>query len=206
VVSFSLVQSATGEVADYAGIVAAARAVGALVVVDALAGLRLAAVRRRPGRRGHRVGLQVADVPAGSAFAYLGPVGAATAAADRRRLVRRSRRARSYYGLPMVLAEDARRFDVSPAWFSWVGTAPTLQLVEQIGDRRHPRPQVALANRFLAGLGQPPANSAIVTVDVPGPRSGWPGPVSGPRSGPARSGPRSTSTRRTRTSTSPSTR
>jgi selenocysteine lyase/cysteine desulfurase len=28
---------------------------------------------------------------------------------------------------------DARRFDVSPAWFSWVGTAPVLELVEQIG-------------------------------------------------------------------------
>ena len=27
---------------------------------------------------------------------------------------------------------------------------------------------MALANRFLAGLGQPPGDSAIVTVDVPG--------------------------------------
>ena len=35
VVAFSLVQSATGEVADYAQIVDAARAVGAMVVVDA---------------------------------------------------------------------------------------------------------------------------------------------------------------------------
>jgi selenocysteine lyase/cysteine desulfurase len=74
----------------------------------------------------------------------------------------------SYYGLPMVLAEDARRFDVSPAWFSWVGTAPTLQLVEQIGIDAIRDHDVALANRFLAGLGHPPGNSAIVTVDVPG--------------------------------------
>jgi selenocysteine lyase/cysteine desulfurase len=34
---------------------------------------------------------------------------------------------------------------------------------------------VALANRFLVGLGQPPANSAIVTVDVPGRGAAGPG-------------------------------
>jgi selenocysteine lyase/cysteine desulfurase len=169
VVSFSLVQSATGEVADYAGIVAAARAVDALVVVDA---------SQACGWLPFDAGL--ADVvivsaykwlmsPRGSAFAYLAP-------SVRRRL--RPIAAGwyagadvhgSYYGLPMVLAEDARRFDVSPAWFSWVGTAPTLQLVEQIGIDAIRDHNVALANRFLAGLGQEPvSNSAIVTVDVPG--------------------------------------
>jgi selenocysteine lyase/cysteine desulfurase len=27
----------------------------------------------------------------------------------------------TYYGAPLRLAEDASRFDVSPAWFCWVG-------------------------------------------------------------------------------------
>ncbi len=67
----------------------------------------------------------------------------------------------------MGLAEDARRFDVSPAWFSWVGTAPAIELVEQIGVAAIHDHNVALANRFLAGLGQPPGNTAIVTVDAP---------------------------------------
>lgn len=39
----------------------------------------------------------------------------------------------SYFGPPLRLARDARRLDTSPAWFSWVGTAPALELVNRIG-------------------------------------------------------------------------
>jgi selenocysteine lyase/cysteine desulfurase len=168
VVAFSLVQSATGEVADYAGIVAAARRAGAMVVVDASQ-----ACGWLP------FDASLADVvvvaaykwlmsPRGTAFAYLGPsvrdalrplAAGWYAAADVHG---------SYYGPPMRLAEDARRFDVSPAWFSWVGTAPALAVVEQLGVAAIHDHNVALANRFLAGLARPPGNSAIVTVDAPG--------------------------------------
>jgi selenocysteine lyase/cysteine desulfurase len=64
------------------------------------------------------------------------------------------------------LATNARRFDISPAWFSYVGTAPALELIEEIGVGSIGAHDVALANRFLAGLGRPPGNSAIVTVEV----------------------------------------
>jgi selenocysteine lyase/cysteine desulfurase len=168
VVAFSLVQSATGEVARYADIVTAARSVGALVVVDATQ-----ACGWLP------FDATLADVvvvgaykwlmsPRGSGFAYLAP-----SVQDRLRPLMAGWYAAqdphgSYYGLPMRLAKDARRFDLSPAWFSWVATAPTLELVERIGvDAIHAH-DVALANRFLTGLGQPPGASAIVTVDVPG--------------------------------------
>ena len=167
VVAFSLVQSATGEVADYAGIVAAARAAGAMVVVDA---------SQACGWLPFDAAL--ADVvvvaaykwlmsPRGTAFAYLSarvrdglrPLAAGWyAAADVHG---------SYYGPPMRLAEDARRFDVSPAWFSWVGTAPALAVVERIGVPAIHDHNLALANRFLTGLGRPPGHSAIVTVDAP---------------------------------------
>jgi selenocysteine lyase/cysteine desulfurase len=73
----------------------------------------------------------------------------------------------SYYGPPMRLAASARRFDISPAWFSWVGTAPALHLVEEIGVATIGAHNVRLANRFLTGLGQPPGDSAIVTVTAP---------------------------------------
>ena len=76
----------------------------------------------------------------------------------------------SYYGVDMRLAPDARRFDVSPAWFNWVAMAPILELVEHIGVQAIRDHDIALANRFLAGLGQPARDSAIVTVDVPGAR------------------------------------
>jgi selenocysteine lyase/cysteine desulfurase len=167
VVAFSLVQSATGEIADYARIVAAARAAGAMVVVDATQACGWLPFHA-----------DLADVvvvgaykwlmgPRGTAFAYLSPsvrevlrpVAAGWyAAADVHG---------SYYGPPMRLAEDARRFDLSPAWFSWVGTAPALALVEHIGVEAIHDHNVALANRFLTGLGRPPGNSAIVTVDAP---------------------------------------
>ena len=73
----------------------------------------------------------------------------------------------SYYGPPLRLATDARRFDVSPAWFSWVGTAPVLELIEQIGVEQIRAYDVALADRFRAGLGLPAAGSAIVSTTVP---------------------------------------
>ena len=34
----------------------------------------------------------------------------------------------SVYGPGMTLADDARRFDVSPAWPVWVGTAPAIEV------------------------------------------------------------------------------
>jgi selenocysteine lyase/cysteine desulfurase len=167
VVAFSLVQSATGEVADYAGIVAAAREAGAMVVVDA---------SQACGWLPFDAAL--ADVvvvaaykwlmsPRGTAFAYLSPrvrdglrplAAGWYAAAEVHG---------SYYGPPMRLAEDARRFDVSPAWFSWVGTAPALAVVERIGVAAIQEHNVALANRFCTALGRPPGRSAIVTVDAP---------------------------------------
>ena len=74
----------------------------------------------------------------------------------------------SYFGPPLRLASSARRLDTSPAWFSWVGTAPTLALVEEIGVATIHEHDVTLANRFRAGLGLEAAASAIVSAEVPG--------------------------------------
>jgi selenocysteine lyase/cysteine desulfurase len=72
----------------------------------------------------------------------------------------------AYYGPPLRLAENARRFDTSPAWFSWVGAAPALEVLERIGTERIHAHNVELANRFRAGLDLEPGDSAIVSVDV----------------------------------------
>ena len=45
----------------------------------------------------------------------------------------------TYFGGPLRLATDARRLDTSPAWHSWVGAAPALALLEEIGVERDPR-------------------------------------------------------------------
>ncbi|MEH0985946.1 aminotransferase class V-fold PLP-dependent enzyme [Micromonospora sp. CPCC 205556] len=169
-VAFSLVQSADGAIAPYAEIVAAARAHGALVVVDAT---------QACGWLPFDAGL--ADVvavgaykwlmaPRGSALAYLAPSLRERLRPDAAGWYAGKDPHFSYYGLPLRLADDARRFDISPAWFSWVGTAPALELLAEIGVPAIRDHDVALANRFLAGLGRPPGESAIVTVEVPGAR------------------------------------
>lgn len=167
-VAFSVVQSADGTVADYPAVVAAARAAGALVVVDATQ-----AVGWLP------VDASMADVlvvgaykwlmaPRGSAFGYLGPRLREQMLPLAANWFAGQDVHASYYGLPLRLADNARAFDLSPAWFAWVGTDPALAVVEQVGVAAIQEHNVALANRFLAGLGQPPGRSAIVTVDVPG--------------------------------------
>jgi selenocysteine lyase/cysteine desulfurase len=166
-VAFSLVQSADGTVAPYDEVVAAARTFGARVVVDATQ-----AAGWLPFDA-HLADVVVAAAykwlmsPRGSAFAYLAP-------GVRERLIPHAAGwaagedpHASYYGPPLRLTTDARRFDISPAWFSYVGAAPALELIARTGVAAIHDHDVALANRFLAGLGRPPGGSAIVTVDVP---------------------------------------
>jgi selenocysteine lyase/cysteine desulfurase len=167
VVAFSVVQSATGEVAPYEEIVAAARTAGALVVVD---GTQACGWLPFDGASADVVAVAAYKwlmAPRGAAFAYLSPwlrerltpfAAGWYAAEDVHG---------SYYGGRMRLAKSARRFDISPAWFSYVGAAPALELLAEIGLPAVREHNVALANRFLTGLGRPPADSAIVTVDVP---------------------------------------
>lgn len=72
----------------------------------------------------------------------------------------------SIYGSPLRLADDARRFDVSPAWHAWVGQAPALELLTGVGREALHEHALGLANRFGAGVGLPPGNSAIVSLGV----------------------------------------
>jgi selenocysteine lyase/cysteine desulfurase len=167
VVAFSAVQMATGEVADLDAIAAAASAHGALTVVDATQAcgwLPLDASRF--------------DVVACHAYKWLmSPRGTAFMTVRPGHLDRIVPVAAgwyagedvhtSYFGPPLRLAASARRLDTSPAWFSWVGTQPALELVNRIGvDAIHAH-DVGLANRFRAGLGLEPGDSAIVSAEVP---------------------------------------
>lgn len=54
--------------------------------------------------------------------------------------------------------------DVLAALEAWVGAQPALQLLNRIGVGSVYAHDVALANRFRAGLGMEPSNSAIVSV------------------------------------------
>src|SRR4029079_14907203 len=68
------------------------------------------------------------------------------------------------YGGPLRIASTARRFDLSPAWFSWVAQVPALEVLLDVGVEEIHAHNVTLANRFRAGLGLDAFNSAIVSV------------------------------------------
>ncbi len=167
-VAFSAVQMSTGEVADLDGIEAAAAAGGAITICDAtqaIGWLPLDANRF--------------DAVACTAYKWLtSPRGSAFVAVSERLLERVIPHSAgwyagedvhsSYFGPPLRLARSARRLDLSPAWFSWVGTAPALELLEQIGVEAIHDHDLGLANRFRAGVGLEPGNSAIVCADLPG--------------------------------------
>lgn len=73
----------------------------------------------------------------------------------------------SIYGGPLRLASSARRFDLSPAWLCWVGTAPALELITTVGVAAIHRHNVELANRCRSAFGMVPSNSAIVSIEPP---------------------------------------
>jgi len=167
VVAVSAVQSSTGELADLETVLACAAAHHARVVVDATQACGWLPVDAT------RVDLLACSAykwlcsPRGTAFMSvrpelldeLTPLAAGWYAGEDPHA--------SYYGPPLRLARDARRFDVSPAWFPWVGTAPALELLLDIGIEAIHEHNLRLANRFRAGLGLPPGDSAIVSAALP---------------------------------------
>ncbi|MEV0715187.1 aminotransferase class V-fold PLP-dependent enzyme [Asanoa sp. NPDC050611] len=167
VVAFSLVQSADGTIAPYAEIVAAARAAGALVIVDATQACSWLPFDGGLADAVLTAGYKWLMGPRGTAYGYYAPELRERMTPSAAGWYAGADVHGSYYGLPLRLAEDARRFDISPAWHSFVGSAPALELVEEIGVAAIHEHNVRLADRFLAGLDKAPAGSAIVTVDVP---------------------------------------
>ncbi len=166
-VAYALVQSATGQVLDDAGIRAAAAAAGARTLCDltqAAGWLRVDA---------SRYDLSVTATykwlctPRGVAFLTVAedaqdallPVHAGWyAGADPWA---------SCYGPAMRLADDARRFDVSPAWQAFLGAAESLDAFASTDPRALEAHATGLADAFRAGLGLGPAGSAIVTLPDP---------------------------------------
>jgi selenocysteine lyase/cysteine desulfurase len=166
VVAFSAVQMASGEVADLESIAAAASEHDAMTVVDATQ-----AVGWLPFDGG------AFDVVVAHAYKWMmSPRGTAFMAIRPDRLDAVVPHAAGWYagedplatffGGPLRLAASARRLDTSPAWFMWVGTAPALETIEQIGVEAIHAHDVGLANRFRQGLELEPSDSAIVFCDV----------------------------------------
>lgn len=70
----------------------------------------------------------------------------------------------SIYGLPLRLAADARRFDVSPAWHAWVGTEASLEFLLGVGAPELEAHALAVSGAFAAAAELPDARSAILAL------------------------------------------
>jgi selenocysteine lyase/cysteine desulfurase len=167
-VAFSAVQSSNGALADLDAVAAAAAHHGALTLVDATQACGWLPLE------GRRFDVLVCAAykwllsPRGTAFMSLRPEAAERFVPHAAGWYAGDDPHSSYYGPPLRLASDARRFDVSPAWFPWVGTAPALELILDIGVEQIHDHDLRLANLFREGLGLESADSAIVAAELPG--------------------------------------
>ncbi len=165
-VAFSLVQSADGRVADVGAIREAAAANDALTLVDATQAAGWLPFDATDF-----------DVTVSGAYKWLlSPRGTAFMTV-RPELLERIQPLyagwyagpkpwESIYGLPLRLASDASRLDLSPAWHAWVGTAASLRLLNGVGVEHIHAHDVGLANALRAGLGLEPGDSAMVSLDL----------------------------------------
>jgi selenocysteine lyase/cysteine desulfurase len=132
-VAFSLVQMQTGKLADLEAIVEAAGRHGARILIDATQAIPFVPLDGIIDRIDYVVcsGYKHLLSPRGTGYLYvrrdhwdeLEPRNANWRAAD----LPYGR----YFGGPLTLAPDARRFDVSRGWFPWVGATASLALLTE---------------------------------------------------------------------------
>ena len=162
-VAFSLVQSATGEVADTAAILEAAARVGAYTLCDTTQATGVLPVEATAFDMTVCHSYKWLCAPRGVSFltvnegfgALLTPIQAGWTAGEQVWS--------STYGPSMTLASDARRFDVSPAWPSWVGAEVSIALFAELDIAQVWAHASGLGDALCEGLGIAPQGQAIVT-------------------------------------------
>jgi selenocysteine lyase/cysteine desulfurase len=167
-VAVSVVQSADGAVVDLESLREAAAASGTQVLLD---------VTQAAGWMPLR--LDWADWVIGACYKWLmSPRGAAWLAVRPETLERTVPIAANWYagedpwaavyGLPLRLAGDARRLDLSPVWFSQLTAAIVVPWLASLDIEAVTDHCVGLADGLLVALGLAPKGSAIVSLDIPG--------------------------------------
>jgi selenocysteine lyase/cysteine desulfurase len=166
VVTASLVQSADGAVLDTDALRDTVAGTDTLTVID---------VTQAIGWK--RVDVAWADVTAAAVYKWLlAPRGTAwMSLSDRVSRIMTPHAANWYsgeepwqtiYGLPVRLADSARRFDASPTWFSVLGAGLTLPWLASLDRTAVEAHTLGLANRLRAELQLPQQDSAIVSIPI----------------------------------------
>src|SRR3954468_10860760 len=163
-VAFSAVQMSTGEVADLDAILAAAEAHDVLTLVDATQATGWLPLDATRFDFLVAAGYKWLLSPRGTAWMAVAPERLESILPAQAGWFAGEDVHKAYIGPPLRLASDTRRLDTSPAWFSWVGALPALELLEAVGVEAIHEHDVGLANRCRAAMGMKPGNSAIVTL------------------------------------------
>lgn len=163
-VSVSAVQSADGRLADLDALQAACAATGTRVLLDTTQAVGWLPVDA--ARFGYTVcaGYKWLLAPRGTAFFTVQPGLREELVPQHAGWYAGTDPWSSIYGTPLRLAADARRFDLSPAWHSWIAAAPALQLLSEVGPAALHGHALGLAERFRAAADLPTGDSAIVSV------------------------------------------
>jgi selenocysteine lyase/cysteine desulfurase len=168
VVAVSLVQSANGAVLDMDTLRAHVAGTETLTVID---------ITQALGWK--RVDLAWVDVTVSAVYKWLlSPRGTAwISLSDRLSQTMTPHAANWYagdapwqtiYGLPLRLADSARRFDVSPTWFSALGAGLALPWLASLDGDAVEAHCLGLSNRLRAELDLPQQDSAIVSLPIEG--------------------------------------
>ncbi|MDQ3735006.1 MAG: aminotransferase class V-fold PLP-dependent enzyme [Actinomycetota bacterium] len=163
-VSLSAVQSSNGRVADLDAVEAACASTGTRVLLDVTQGAGWLPIDA--GRFAYTVcaGYKWLLAPRGTAFLTVRPELRDGLVPNHAGWYAGEEPWTSIYGTPLRLAGDARRFDLSPAWHSWIAAAPALDLLTEVGRTALHAHAVGLAERFRTAVGMPSSNSAIVSA------------------------------------------
>ena len=171
-VAFSLVQSATGEVADAAAIRAAAARHGTRTLCDATQAVGWLPVDASEYDAVICHAYKWLCAPRGVAFLAISAEFAEHVPAIFAGWYAGADPWTSCYGHDVALATDASRFDTSPAWQAFVGAEPALELFASVDPGELYAHATGLATTFSTGMGLAAAEraSAIVTWADPGGR------------------------------------
>ncbi|WP_189175660.1 aminotransferase class V-fold PLP-dependent enzyme [Streptomyces lasiicapitis] len=175
-VAVSAVQSADGRVADLPALRAAVRAHGAKLYLDASQATGWLDVAEHIADVDYltSVAFKWLTCPRGVAFFVVpeGPDGYEAVPSLLAGWVAGERPWDSCYGPITELARSARRFDESPSLFAYAGARHSLAVIEELGVAAIRTHDLALADRFRAGLAtlghEPVPSPGSPIVSVPG--------------------------------------
>ncbi|MGU3409176.1 aminotransferase class V-fold PLP-dependent enzyme [Microbacterium sp. M1A1_1b] len=166
-VAWSAVQSATGAVVDSAAVVRAARHVGARTLCDLTQAAGVLPVDASPYDVTVTHAYKWLCAPRGVAFMTVSDAALAWLRPTQAGWYAGADVWSSCYGPAMQLADDARRFDVSPAWQAWPGAVAALRHVASLDMAAVWRHGAGLADQLADALGVGRQSQAVMTLPDP---------------------------------------